>query len=190
MGMAGRRGVGPGHRPATGFRKVIGAAPATEPARRRRTDRRGRTEMRSTASAAGSPAAEMHVIPAESPIIEPSCEPSIDASVRSVPLELAHRSEERRADVLWLMTPGAPALATLEGFIRRPEWMARAACQGEPPATFFIERGGSTSRARELCSGCPVRSECLDHAMADDELAGWWGGMPERERARLRRSAR
>lgn len=92
--------------------------------------------------------------------------------------------------IAYLMHPereDGPVL--LEELVNRPAWMADAACIGEPPETFFPERGGSLARARELCRGCPVCAECLEHAMADEELAGWWGGTAERERGRLRRAA-
>jgi WhiB family redox-sensing transcriptional regulator len=92
--------------------------------------------------------------------------------------------------VVWLMDPKADdGPLGLEEMVHRPAWMMQAACQGEPLGTFFIERGGSMERAREVCAGCPVRGECLDHAMADEELDGWWGGTSGRERRRIRRGA-
>jgi WhiB family redox-sensing transcriptional regulator len=73
--------------------------------------------------------------------------------------------------------------------VHRPQWMAFANCRDEPTSTFFVDRGGSTKRARQLCSECAVRAQCLDAAMADVELEGFWGGTSARERARLRRQA-
>ena len=39
---------------------------------------------------------------------------------------------------------------------------------------------------KELCAGCSVREECLEAAMADDELGGLWGGTTEGERREMR----
>ena len=68
-------------------------------------------------------------------------------------------------------------------------WMEEAACKGQPTETFFPHAGSSIFRARALCLGCPVRSQCLDYALADYELSGVWGGTTERERERIRRWA-
>ena len=54
---------------------------------------------------------------------------------------------------------------------------------------FFPEKGGSTRDAKRVCSGCTVRAECLEYALANDERFGIWGGLSERERRRLRRRA-
>ena len=43
-----------------------------------------------------------------------------------------------------------------------------------------------TRDAKRVCSGCSVRAECLEFALANDERFGIWGGLSERERRRLR----
>jgi WhiB family redox-sensing transcriptional regulator len=69
----------------------------------------------------------------------------------------------------------------------RPAWMTRGVCRGEPIETFFAERGGDAyKRAQRLCDRCPVRRECADYAIADPLIFGWWGGMSERERRKVR----
>jgi WhiB family redox-sensing transcriptional regulator len=88
---------------------------------------------------------------------------------------------------LWLMTPDAPELPTLADFIRRPEWMEKAVCRGEASQLFFPRNEGISEEALSYCRRCPVRRECLDHAMAHPGLRGCWGGTSERERIRLRR---
>jgi WhiB family redox-sensing transcriptional regulator len=66
-------------------------------------------------------------------------------------------------------------------------WQERALCAETDPEAFFPEKGGSTREAKKICTGCEVRSECLDYALANDERFGIWGGLSERERRRLRR---
>lgn len=88
----------------------------------------------------------------------------------------------------WLMTPGAPEMATLEGIIARARapWRKQAACRDEDVSTFFPERGQSTAPAMAVCVGCPVRIECRDEALNDPELVGVWGGTSGRERRNAR----
>lgn len=69
------------------------------------------------------------------------------------------------------------------------EWQDRALCAQTDPEAFFPEKGGSTREAKRVCTGCEVRTECLDYALTHDERFGIWGGMSERERRRLRRRA-
>ena len=68
-------------------------------------------------------------------------------------------------------------------------WQERALCAETDPEAFFPEKGGSTREAKKICTGCEVRSECLEYALAKDERFGIWGGLSERERRRLRRRA-
>jgi WhiB family redox-sensing transcriptional regulator len=68
-------------------------------------------------------------------------------------------------------------------------WHDDALCAQTDPEAFFPEKGGSTREAKKICAGCPVRAECLESALANDERFGIWGGLSERERRRLRRSA-
>ncbi len=94
------------------------------------------------------------------------------------------------AEVSWLMTPRPPIPVQL---LRRPAWMARAACIGIGTEVFFVEKGGSLRRAREICAGCAVRQPCLDYAMAEGQdgvpVTGFWGGTTGKERRELKRHA-
>lgn len=76
-----------------------------------------------------------------------------------------------------LLTPAEPT-----------PWMQFAACRGMDPNLFFPGRGEDPGPAKAVCAGCPVRLECLDHALANGEKHGVFGGTSERERRRLRRS--
>ncbi|MER7759192.1 WhiB family transcriptional regulator [Streptomyces sp. NPDC097619] len=65
-------------------------------------------------------------------------------------------------------------------------WMLRGACRGADPDELFVE-GAAQQRAKALCAGCPVRTECLAHALDHRIEHGVWGGMTERERRALLR---
>jgi WhiB family redox-sensing transcriptional regulator len=68
-------------------------------------------------------------------------------------------------------------------------WQEKALCAETDPEAFFPEKGGSTREAKKICTGCEVKAECLEYALANDERFGIWGGLSERERRRLRRRA-
>lgn len=67
------------------------------------------------------------------------------------------------------------------------DWQERALCAQTDPEAFFPEKGGSTREAKRVCTGCDVRSECLEYALENDERFGIWGGLSERERRKLKR---
>ena len=85
----------------------------------------------------------------------------------------------------------APAFSGLlgPGEEDAPSWQERALCAETDPEAFFPEKGGSTREAKKICTGCEVKAECLEYALANDERFGIWGGLSERERRRLRRRA-
>ncbi|MFJ2675083.1 WhiB family transcriptional regulator [Streptomyces sp. NPDC087525] len=68
-----------------------------------------------------------------------------------------------------------------------PSWMASAVCSEVDPDLFHPEKGVSSAAARRICMGCPVRTDCLDHALTAPETQGVWGGMSARQRGQLRR---
>ena len=68
-------------------------------------------------------------------------------------------------------------------------WQERSLCAQTDPEAFFPEKGGSTREAKKVCVGCDVRPECLEYALANDERFGIWGGLSERERRKLKKSA-
>ena len=74
-------------------------------------------------------------------------------------------------------------LRLVEGPIQE-EWMEDAACLGVDPDLWFPSRGSTGTRAKAICAGCPVRVECLDYALENNEQHGIWGGLdlPERRR--------
>ena len=64
------------------------------------------------------------------------------------------------------------------------DWAANAACKGETPDALFV-RGAEQNKAKQVCAGCPVRTECLAEALDNQIEWGVWGGMTERERRAL-----
>lgn len=69
------------------------------------------------------------------------------------------------------------------------DWYSQALCPETDPDAFYPEKGGSTAEAKKVCRGCPVRKQCLQWALDNDERFGVWGGMSDRERRRLKRGA-
>lgn len=72
----------------------------------------------------------------------------------------------------------------------RPEWQQQAECRNYPHLDWYTNRGESTQLQQQICMGCPVRSECLEYALANREKWGIWGGKSERQRIRIRRGIR
>ena len=69
-------------------------------------------------------------------------------------------------------------------------WRSEAAC-GQLPKDLFFPPGNSDvtradeERAKEVCAVCPVRSQCLEFALENDERFGVWGGTTPNERRAL-----
>jgi WhiB family redox-sensing transcriptional regulator len=74
--------------------------------------------------------------------------------------------------------------------MRTPEtvhdWTTAAACSTADPDELFVT-GAAQNRAKAICMGCPVRTECLADALDNRVEFGVWGGMTERERRALLR---
>jgi WhiB family redox-sensing transcriptional regulator len=66
------------------------------------------------------------------------------------------------------------------------DWTTRAACRSNDPDELFVQ-GAAQNRAKQICLGCPVRTECLADALDNRVEFGVWGGMTERERRALLR---
>lgn len=69
-------------------------------------------------------------------------------------------------------------------------WRADAACRELDVERFFPLPGDTagTDQAVTVCRSCPVRDQCLDYALANQELFGIWGGLTEPERESLLRA--
>lgn len=66
------------------------------------------------------------------------------------------------------------------------DWPSMAACRGTDPDELFVQ-GAAQNRAKSVCLGCQVRTECLADALDNRTEFGVWGGMTERERRALLR---
>ncbi|MEO3869396.1 WhiB family transcriptional regulator [Nonomuraea sp. B12E4] len=73
------------------------------------------------------------------------------------------------------------------------KWQDDAVCKDDGPLFFapdgerLPEREMREDLAQELCSWCPVQTECLSYALSKPEKEGFWGGLNEAERAAERR---
>lgn len=76
------------------------------------------------------------------------------------------------------------------------DWRELAACVGTPidwwfPTAAKNDEGGdgcAPPEAVALCAQCPVRGDCLDHAIRHEQF-GVWAGMSAKQITRLRRAA-
>lgn len=93
--------------------------------------------------------------------------------------------------------PAAAALAELAAAVLTAgpgDWTARGTCRDSGDDVHF-PTGAETSPGYRLaaaiakaeCAGCPVRTECLAHALDTDEREGIWGGTTPAERRALTR---
>lgn len=71
--------------------------------------------------------------------------------------------------------------------IRGQDWRDDALCAQVDTDVFFPEKAGASSApAKRVCALCPVTAQCLQFALDNRERFGIWGGLSERERAKLR----
>ena len=74
-------------------------------------------------------------------------------------------------------------------------WRALAACRSADPDLFFPISGKGLgerqiARAKKICAGCRVRTECLEFAQSHEQTYGIWGGTTTEDRQRDRRRKR
>ncbi|TQJ56935.1 transcription factor WhiB [Streptomyces sp. SLBN-115] len=89
-------------------------------------------------------------------------------------------------------SPPGTILAMYTDTIPTPDlgWQREALCAQTGAEFFFPEPGSSVREAKRICGMCEMRSACLEYALDNDERFGVWGGMSEKERLNLRRTAR
>ncbi len=101
--------------------------------------------------------------------------------------------------------PGAPSTPTWYLPLERasaghhadqPSWQQHAACRSLGPYFFGPddEQSGARIRrertARQICADCPVLAPCRRQGVETAEPYGIWGGLTERDRRDVRKSAR
>ncbi len=69
--------------------------------------------------------------------------------------------------------------------VQHSDWRESALCEGRDTEVFFPEGNQPTIIAKSICRRCPVRPDCLAHALAHRERHGIWGGFTEHARALL-----
>ena len=57
-------------------------------------------------------------------------------------------------------------------------WRKHAACRGIDPDVFYPVSDEEADEAKAICDQCAVREACLEHALANREREGIWGGRP------------
>lgn len=73
-------------------------------------------------------------------------------------------------------------------------WRMHAGCQGANPELFFSTHPVDIILAKDICSLCPVTTDCLIDGLKRDRQAygrpvGIWGGLTGDERLNLRRKS-
>ena len=84
------------------------------------------------------------------------------------------------------MNPTAAARLLAELVEPGGSWQDQALCAQTDPEAFYPDPGTQAFAAKQVCRRCPVTSDCLTHALMNDERHGVWGGLSERERRRLK----
>lgn len=65
-------------------------------------------------------------------------------------------------------------------------WQDHAKCAGTDPGMWHpAENNPDWKTLRAICNECPVRTECLNHAITHREWDGMWGGLTPNERKDL-----
>ena len=71
-------------------------------------------------------------------------------------------------------------------------WQEHGLCRDEDRELFFLdpgqrghEKASRESKALAICSACPVKTACLEHALTVPEKYGVWGGMTVEQRQAL-----
>jgi WhiB family redox-sensing transcriptional regulator len=98
-------------------------------------------------------------------------------------------SVEEKTEPLHPIHNGSAKDLQLRMFGFTPEekaWRVDALCQGMGESSFFPERGYSMLPAYVICHSCPVRVECLESAITNDDDHGIRGGFTPYERDKIK----
>jgi WhiB family redox-sensing transcriptional regulator len=69
------------------------------------------------------------------------------------------------------------------------DWREQGLCRSVDPAAFYPDDDDAVAiaAAQAMCARCPVQNNCLEHALANRERIGIWGGLTPAQRRRLLR---
>lgn len=83
-------------------------------------------------------------------------------------------------------------MSRLHDLLIRDDWATSAACAPYDPELWWIEdpRDPGRQMALDICGECPVKRDCLQHALSAPEREGIWGGMIASQRNALRKHAK
>jgi WhiB family transcriptional regulator, redox-sensing transcriptional regulator len=95
----------------------------------------------------------------------------------------AKRERDRRAGRV-ISKKGKPRLVKFrtDAALGDLGWQLRSACASEDPDLFFSEDQGDIERAKAICAGCPVRSDCDRYMQKVAPEFGVFAGLAEDER--------
>jgi len=79
--------------------------------------------------------------------------------------------------------------ALLAPVLEERPWSVFATCKDIKDVSFFPQNKAEERAAAAICSICPVSEDCLNHALATNERFGMWGGVSEKQRRILARTA-
>jgi WhiB family redox-sensing transcriptional regulator len=74
----------------------------------------------------------------------------------------------------------------VHGTDRGDDWRDEGACRQVDPDEFFAKSTHAVRKAKRVCDGCPVRQQCTQFALDNDERFGVWGGLSQKELRALR----
>jgi WhiB family redox-sensing transcriptional regulator len=74
-------------------------------------------------------------------------------------------------------------------FLDQP-WAGEALCAQIDPVLWFPLLGATSFAAKRICLTCPVRTDCLEWALATRQAYGVWGGLSTKERDEEMRARR
>ena len=88
----------------------------------------------------------------------------------------------------WVDGAGGPSPTQL----RRSRWQDRGACANQDTEAWFVRNEGSSfgEPAKQICTACPVRRDCLAASLVFGETFGIWGGLDSHQRSALAQSLR
>lgn len=66
------------------------------------------------------------------------------------------------------------------------DWREQALCAQHNPEQWFPDQiGNHPDPAAQICRQCPVRTQCLEYAITNNEMHGIWGGMTAQQRQNI-----